>query len=125
MTDGIYGIGYGNTSGVGGGYYPPQNNNSEEPENNANNAPVNNYEDTQVDPNRVMDFLARNNYFMPVKAEAAADVNGVDAETQDRIAGYMERFEEIFAIIEEEFGFELAPRVMDVVMDKLLGTEVA
>ena len=122
MADGIYGIGYGNTSGVGGGYMPPKNNESDEGDK-TNNAPVNNYEDTQVDPNKVMDFLARNNYFLPVNVEAqsATEVGEVDAETQERIAGYMERFEEIFAIIEAEFGSELAPKVFDVAMDMLLG----
>ena len=33
----------------------------------------------------------------------------------------MERFEEIYAIVEQEFGAELAPAVMDLVMDKLMG----
>jgi hypothetical protein len=33
----------------------------------------------------------------------------------------MERFEEIYAIVEQEFGPELAPAVMDLVMDKLMG----
>ena len=123
MTDGVYGIGYGNTSGVGGGYYAPQNNNADETEQENINAPVNNYEETQVDPDKVMAFLANQNYFMPVKtdAPATAEVGEVDAETEERIAGYMERFEQIYAVVEEEFGVELAPAVMDLVMDKLMG----
>ena len=76
-----------------------------------------------VNPDDVMRFLASQNYFMPVQAESAsaANVDGVDAETEQRIASYMERFEEIYAVVEEEFGAELAPAVMDLVMDKLMG----
>ena len=123
MADGIHGIGYGNTSGVGGGYIPQRKGNEvdAEEQNQAQAQP--NYEETQVDPNKVMDFLAQNNYFMPVQVEAqpAGDVGAVDAETEERIAGYMERFEQIYAIVEQEFGAELAPSVMDLVMDKLMG----
>ncbi len=123
MADGIHGIGYGNTSGVGGGYIPQRKGNEVDAkeQNQAQAQP--NYEETQVDPNKVMDFLAQNNYFMPVQVEAqpAGEVGAVDAETEERIAGYMERFEEIYAIVEQEFGAELAPAVMDLVMDKLMG----
>lgn len=123
MADGIHGIGYGNTSGVGGGYIPRRKDNEVEgqAQNQAQVQP--NYEETQVDPNKVMDFLANNNFFMPVEVEAkpAGNAGRVDAETQERIAGYMERFEEIYAIVEQEFGAELAPAVMDLVMDKLMG----
>ena len=67
--------------------------------------------------------LANNNYFIPAAPEvtSAPDVSGVGAEAEDRIAGYMERFEQIFAMFEEEFGTDLAPSVMDLVMDKLMG----
>ena len=123
MADGVYGIGYGNTSGVGGGYIPHRKTeeNETKSENQAQQQP--NYEETQVDPNKVMDFLANNNFFIPAVADVAPaqEVNGVDAETEDRIAGYMERFEQIFSIVEDEFGSELAPGVMDLVMDKLMG----
>lgn len=124
MADGIHGIGYGNTSGVGGGYLPPKKddvNKEAAQEQTAANA---NQERKDVNPDDVMRFLANQNYFIPAKVEAkpaAAGVDGVDAETQDRVAGYMERFEEIYAIIEEEFGPEFAPQAMDVAMDKLLG----
>ena len=122
MADGIGRIFGGSSYGVGG--YIPQNHeqkvNSEEQQ---QAQAQHNYEETQVDPNKVMDFLANNNYFMPVNVEAkpAAAVGGVDAETEERIAGYMERFEEIYAVVEQEFGAELAPAVMDLVMDKLMG----
>lgn len=123
MADGIHGIGYGNTSGVGGGYIPQRKGNDVEAEAQNQAQPQQNYEETQVDPNKVMDFLAQNNYFMPVQTEVnpAAEAGKVDAATEERIAGYMERFEQIYAIVEQEFGAELAPAVMDLVMDKLMG----
>ena len=123
MTDGVFGIGYGNTSGVGGGYLPPKKE-SDVDSNKAQEQSANaNVEHKDVDPNEVMAFLANQNYFMPVSVEAkpAAEIGGVDAETEERIAGYMERFEEIYAVVEQEFGAELAPAVMDLVMDKLMG----
>ena len=124
MADGIHGIGYGNTSGVGGGYLPPKQNNDVE-ENNVQEQRANaNTEHRDVNPDEVMAFLANQNFFMPVKADEAApaaEVSEVDAATEERIAGYMERFEEIYAVVEEEFGVELAPAVMDLVMDKLMG----
>lgn len=122
MADGIHGIGYGNTSGVGGGYMSQRKNGDVDANAEQQTQPQVNYEETQVDPNKVMDFLANNNYFI-TGAEAAqtAGVTSVDSETEDRVAGYMERFEQIYAIVEEEFGPELSPAVMDLVMDKLIG----
>ena len=113
--------GYGNY-GVGP-YVPQRKGNDVEAEAQAQAQPQQNFEETQVDPNKVMDFLANNNYFIPVGVEksSTAEIGGVDAETEERIAGYMERFEEIYAVVEQEFGAELAPAVMDIVMDKLMG----
>ncbi len=118
MTDGIGRLsGYGNY-GVGG--YVPQRRDDVSKEGKAQEQPVaNNYEETQVDPSKVMDFLASNNFF--VAAPAAAEVNETDAATQERVAGYMEQFEMIYGIVQEEFGEELAPAVMDIVMDRLMG----
>ena len=123
MTDGVFGIGHGNTSGIGGGYIPQRRGGDVDSKAENQAQPQVNYEETQVDPNKVMDFLANNNYFIPVAAETApaVEVGKADAETEDRIAGYMERFEQIYAIVEQEFGAELAPSVMDLVMDKLMG----
>ena len=122
MADGIGRLsGYGNY-GVGG--YQPQRKNNEvnqeaKPQ---EQALANNHEETQVDPSKVMDFLASNNFFVAApSANQVGDVNQVDAATQDRIAGYMEQFEMIYGIVQEEFGEELAPQVMDMVMDKLMG----
>lgn len=124
MTDGIgrlSGYGY----GIGG--FMPRNNKEEVAKNDQQQAPVadNKPAETQVDPSKVMAFLASNNYFVaPQTTKEAADVDGagaVDAATQDRVAGYMERFEMIYGIVQEEFGEELAPAVMDIVMDRLMG----
>ncbi len=122
MADGIHGIGYGNTSGIGGGYV--RHNREDVDTKSEQQAQVQvNHEETQIDPNKVMDFLAKNNYFISGAPEVGntAEVGDVDAETEERIAGYMERFEEIYSLIEEEFGAELAPAIMDLVMDKLMG----
>ena len=119
MTDGIGRLsGYGNY-GVGGDM-PQRREDVSKEANPQEQALVNNYEETQVDPSKVMDFLASNNFFVAAP-QAAAEVGEVDAATQDRVAGYMEQFEMIYGVVQEEFGEELAPAVMDVVMDKLMG----
>ena len=122
MADGIGRIFGGSSYGVGG--YVPQRKEEKVDAQEQNQArQQQSFEEKQVDPNKVMDFLARNNYFMPVNVEAksAAEIGKLDAEAEERIAGYMERFEEIYAVVEQEFGAELAPAVMDLVMDKLMG----
>ena len=120
MTDGIGRLsGYGNY-GVGG-YMPQRREDVSKEANPQEQALVNNnYEETQIDPSKVMDFLANNNFFVAAP-HATAEVGEVDAATQDRVAGYMEQFEMIYGVVQEEFGEELAPAVMDVVMDKLMG----
>ena len=81
---------------------------------------VKDYKETQVDPSRVMDFLAANNFFVaPVESKSVA--GEVDAATRARVEGYMENFEMIYGVIVEEFGEELAPDVMDMAMDYLMG----
>ena len=132
MADGIHGIGYGNTSGVGGGYIPRRKGNDVDANNAQDQTAYNaNQEHKDVNPDEVMKFMANQNFFIDVqlaqldKADGKVDgkfnVDSIDDEAQDRIAGYMERFEEIYAIVENEFGAELAPSVMDLVMDKLMG----
>ena len=119
MADGISRLsGYGNY-GVGG--YVPQRRNEMQKEGKVQDGqvPAHNYEETQVEPSKVMDFLSSNNFF--IATPKATDVEGVDTATQDRDAGYMEQFEMIYGVVQEEFGEELAPSVMDVVMDKLMG----
>ena len=115
MTDGIGRIGGSNYGWVGFGPQKQGDDVSNEP-NNA--APAPNYDETQVDPNKIMEFMANNNFF--IAPAEATPVGDVDAATQERIAGYMENFEVIYGVIAEEFGEELAPMVMDFVMDYLM-----
>lgn len=115
MTDGIGRIFGGNSYGVGG--YVPQR--KEQAAEETPMQPTVNHEETQVDPNKVMEFMASNNFFV-APAETTSVPAELDAETQDRISGYMERFEMIYGIVQEEFGEELAPAVMDLVMDTLM-----
>ncbi len=121
MADGIGRLsGYGNY-GVGG-YLPQRRNDVSKDANAQENTTLNNHhEETQVDPSKVMDFLSGNNFF--IAAPQTAEVGEVDSATQDRVAGYMEQFEMIYGVVQEEFGEELAPAVMDIVMDKLMGME--
>ena len=115
MTDGIGRIFGGNSYGVGG-YVPRRNDEAQQEA--VTQQQVNNFEETQVDPDKIMEFMAANNFFVaPVETSKPGEV---DAATQERIAGYMENFEMIYGIIAEEFGEELAPTVMDFVMDYLM-----
>lgn len=116
MTDGIGRIFGGNSYGVGG--YVPQRKEQTADESAAQHQAIN-HEETQVDPNKVMEFMASNNFFVAPTESVSAPAE-LDAETKDRISGYMERFEMIYGIVQEEFGEELAPAVMDLVMDTLM-----
>lgn len=121
MADGINRLsGYGNY-GVGG-YLPQRRSGETQEEAQAQAQAPQNYEETQVDPNKVMEFLNANNFFVNV-TNAPAPVEGVETDptVADRVAGYMENFEFIYGIVEQEFGPELAPAVMDLVMDRLMG----
>lgn len=115
MTDGVNRIFGGNSYGVGG--YVPQRNNAKEEEV-AQQQVVQPEAKPVVDEETVMRFLEANNLRVVPKTTTNVEL---DAETQERIEGYMARFEEIIALIEKEFGPELAPTVMDLVMDKLMG----
>ncbi len=121
MADGI-----GNVSGYGygiGGFMPRAKKDDVEKNEQQQAAVVDNKPaEKQVDPSKVMEFLANNNYFVaPSKTAAVTGTAELDQATQDRVAGYMEHFEMIYGIVQEEFGEELAPAVMDIVMDKLMG----
>ena len=117
MTDGIGRI-FGGNSGYSTNFGAFRK--DEETKNNKPQAPVNNYEQTQVDPSKVMDFLSANNLY--VAPAEKTPVSKVDAETEARIAGFMENFEEFYAVIANEVGEEFAPDVMDMAMDKLIGS---
>ncbi len=120
MTDGIGRIFGGNSYGVGGFY--SQKKNEESAEAQQNPAPQQQNTEAQLDPQRVMDFLAQNNYFMPVAEETQVTGAGeVSEETRGRIADYMKDFEFIYSVIEKEFGATQAPVVMDIAMDVLIG----
>ena len=119
MTDGIGRIFGGNNYGVGG--FVPQRKEEEAPQNAPAQAQAHNYDETQVDPSKVMDFMAANNFFV-APAETKAVNAELDDATQDRIANYMENFELIYGVIVQEFGEENAPMVMDLTMDKLMGS---
>ena len=117
MADGIGRIGNSNYGYVGFG--PQKRDDETSSQNKPAEAPAVNYEETQVDPSKVMEFMANNNFFVaPVETHKVGEV---DEATENRIAGYMENFETIYGVIVEEFGEELAPFVMDVVMDNLMG----
>lgn len=123
MADGIGRIIGGSSYGVGG--YIPHRKQEEsvdvQAQDNAQ-AQQQNESQQQIDPNKIMEFLAQNNYFMPPVTEVSSTgLNDVNVEQENRIAGYMEMFELIYSIIETEFGSELAPNVMNVVMDNLMG----
>ena len=117
MTDGIGRIFGGNSYGVGG--YVPQRREEDVPQNAPAQAPVVDYEEMQIDPNKVMDFMASNNLF--VRESGVTTPAELDPECRERVANSMERFELIYGLVVEEFGEELAPAVMDLVMDKLMG----
>ena len=121
MADGIGRIFGGNNYGVGG-YGPQRKEESVDAQAQNQAQPQNNFEETHVDPNKVMEFLANNNYFVDM-VKVPNPVTGVepDPTLADRIDGYMQNFEAIYAIVEQEFGPELAPLVMDYAMDKLMG----
>ena len=117
MTDGIGRIFGGNSYGVGG--YVPQRREDAAQEAKPEQPAVR-HQETPVDPSKVMEFMANNNFFIAPPSTDVSEVD-VDAATQERVAGYMERFEMIYGIVQEEFGEENAPTVMDYVMDSLMG----
>ena len=113
MTDGIGRIFGGNSYNLGG--YVPQRKDGQAAE---AQKEVSTIKENPVDPSKVMDFLSNNNIVPAARVNSKPEIS---AETQDRIASYMENFEMIYGIIVEEFGEENAPMVMDFAMDYLMG----
>ena len=103
--------------GVGG--FPTRQNNDVNGKADESQQPPVQPEQTPVDPSKVMEFLSANNIFVAAAPTEAPE--GVDPQAQERVEGYMAQFEVIYGLITEEFGEELAPAVMDLVMDKLMG----
>ena len=116
MTDGIGRIFGGNGYNLGG---YTQRKSEDENTQTAAQAPAQNYEETQVDPSKVMDFLSANNFF--IASVETKPLGEIDAATQARVEGYIEWFEIIYDVIVKEFGEALAPDVMDMAMDHLMG----
>ncbi|MBR2429995.1 hypothetical protein IKB17_00845 [bacterium] len=116
MTDGIGRIFGGNNYGVGG--YVPQRKGEEAPENTTAQVKGQNFEESQIDPSKVMAFLEANNLFVaPAKTKAV----GVDDATENRIVNYMAAFETVYGVIAKEFGEDDAPKITDALMDRLMG----
>ncbi len=113
MTDGIGRIFGGNNYGVGG--FVPQKHEAKEEEVQQS---VVKPEAKQVDEETVMRFLEANNMRIVPKTVTPIEL---DPEAEERIAGYMEKFEELYGLVEQEFGPELAPAVVDIVMDRIMG----
>ena len=116
MADGINRIfGGGNNYGVGG--FAP-NSKNDETENSQVQQPTVNYTERLVNEETVWNFMANNNFVVAPKT--TAPVGEVDVAAEERIAGYMENYEMFAKIVENEFGPDLVPTVMDLVMDRLI-----
>ena len=113
MTDGIGRIFGGNNYGVGG--FVPQKHEAKEEEVQQS---VVKPEAKQVDEETVMRFLEANNMRIVPKTVTPIEL---DPEAEERIAGYMEKFEDLYGLAEQEFGPKLAPMVLDLAMNRLLG----
>lgn len=115
----------GNTAG-GVFYGGRQNGNDvEEQTNEQQKTGSQNNTNAPVDPDKVFEFLSNNGIFVPVVTDTNNDgvVNelDVDPETQERIDQFMAKFDVVYKLIEDEFGAELAPRLVDLVMDRVMG----
>ena len=115
MTDGIGRIFGGNNYSVGG--FVPQRKEAQEE---AVQQQAVQPQREEIDPSKVMEFLNANNIFVTPNTTATTPAE-LAPEVQDRVVNYMERFEELYGIVENEFGKDMAPDVMDLVMDKLMG----
>ncbi len=115
MTSGVNGIG-GNPYSYGNYGYNNQQAQASQDEQQETQVQAPEYK--PVNNEEIMRFLEANNLRVVPKTTTPVEL---DSEAQERIAGYMARFEELMSLVEEEFGPEVAPLVMDMVMDKLMG----
>ena len=113
MADGISRIGVGNN--YVGNYYPPKQGEGADP-NVEPDTTLNNAEETQVDPAKVMDFLAGLNVYVPT-TKVSTTIPNLDPETVERIERYTQNFELFYDIVVEEFGEKLALTVINMCMD--------
>ena len=123
MADGIGRIFGGNNYGVGG--YIPQRKN-EENVNNQNNAQAQNQpEYKQVDEQQLWNFMANNSTFSPfVKVDSVSGEYKFDEDgIRERMEEFMPRYLEYCDIIENEFGPELTPTLVDMLFNKFFGME--
>ena len=125
MTDGIGRIGSGSSSGVNSWYLKREPDKEDINQQNAQAQAQTSYSKEDIDESKVWAFMANNSAFngvvAPEKTRSFDGVGDVDAGLAERMEDWMAKFEEFYAIIEEEVGSELAPAVMDLVMDKLMG----
>ena len=85
----------------------------EQPKNEVPQAPIEQAHN-EIDPNKVFDFLNANIAVTPQKPVIGKN----DPEMEARIGASMERFEQLYGVIQKEVGDEYAPAVMDAVLDK-------
>lgn len=85
----------------------------EQPKNEVPQAPIEQAHN-EIDPNKVFDFLNANIAVTPQKPVIGKN----DPEMEARIGAFMERFENLYKVVEGEVGNRLAPIVMDAVLDK-------
>jgi hypothetical protein len=115
MADSIGRINIGGNSYGMGGYVSQRKEKS--PQETPAEAPVIR-EETQVDGNEVLNFLAAN---APVinKPETTTPAP-LAPDVAARVMATMPKFEEMMALIEKEFGVGIAPEVMNLAMDNLI-----
>lgn len=73
-----------------------------------------------VDPNEVLNFLASSSVKVETAQPAAIDNN---AETQERVEGYIQNFEMIYSVVAQEFGEDVANTLLndDQFVEALMG----
>ena len=114
MTDGIGRIGSSNY-GLGGSFYRANKDVKGEPK---AEPQVVKPETNEIDPDKVMDLLSQaSSIYMPVAKSESVTVS-LPKAVQDRIAGFVDDFENVYAIAKEEVGEELVPTVLDLMSAK-------
>ena len=114
MTDGIGRIGSSNY-GLGGSFYRANKEVKEEPKAQPQTVKP---ETNDIDPDKVLDLLNQaSSIYMPVAKTDKVTVN-LPKAVQDRIAGFISNFENVYAVAKEEVGAELAPVILDLMSEK-------